>query len=89
MASAVLLLFTIIGVAQEVKDSLNYETSISLGGNRRTGLNVQNNFTGSFLLKLNKSSWGFQNISNYAYVAANGIELANDAKTISFITKSF
>jgi hypothetical protein len=89
ITTTVLMLFTTTVMAQGISDSLSYKTSISLGGNRRTGLNAQNNFTGAFNLKLNKSSWGFVNISDYAYAEANGKELTNDIKTISFVKKSF
>jgi hypothetical protein len=85
----VMMLFTITVMAQGVIDSLYYKTSITLGGNRRTGLNAQNNFTGTFNLELNKSSWSFENISDYAYAEANGKELANDTKMISLLKKNF
>lgn len=85
----VLMLFFTTGTAQDIGDTLKYKTSISLGGNRRTGLNAQNSFRGSLNIKLSKSSWEFLNISDYAYMEINGSRFANDLKTISFIKKSF
>jgi hypothetical protein len=74
--------------AQEVSDSLRYNTSISLGGNRRTGLNPQNIINGSFSLELKKSDWTFRNKSDYSYTKVNGFEVINDLMVFSVLNRS-
>ncbi|MEM7658847.1 MAG: DUF481 domain-containing protein [Bacteroidota bacterium] len=74
--------------AQEASDTLQFNSTLSLGGMIQRGVLDQTNVNGSFHASLHQYHWSATHTTTYAYVNANAVKLSDNWTALSILKRS-
>lgn len=83
LLSIFLIFFSISSTLAQETDTLDFNTTLTLGGMRKAGVFSQTNVNASLSTIARKSKWTFDNQTTYTYTIVNGNELSNDWTVVS------
>lgn len=76
-------------LGQAKSDTLQYSSSLTVGGSYKTGLLNQINVSGVLVNSLQKSNWLLYNRTSYFYGRVNNVQLFDDWTVVSKVSYSF
>lgn len=76
-------------LGQATSDSLQYSSSLTIGGSYKTGLLNQLNLSGVLVNSLQKSNWLLYNRTSYFYGQVNKVQLFDNWTVVSKVSYSF
>lgn len=83
-----LLLLPGMIIAQDYSDSVQVNSTITVGGMRQTGVLSQTNVNGTLQLEAKKSLWSLLNQTTYAYITANERIISDNWTVLSILKRS-